>query len=75
MSLDPDSTARIEDLIYELKRHYTVVMITQNLQQAARASDYTALFWDGELVESGPTIELFTRPKSEKTEALYHGTF
>src|SRR6516162_4263492 len=59
-ALDPASTARIEDLIFELKRDYTIVIVTHNMQQAARVSDLTAFFYQGRLIESGPTDEIFT---------------
>ena len=66
-ALDPIATLRIEELIAELKRDYTIVIVTHNMQQAARVSDYTGLFWLGELVEFSPTQEIFTRPKQELT--------
>ena len=62
-ALDPASTARIEDLIFELKRDYTIVIVTHNMQQAARVSDRTAFFFEGRLIESGPTDQLYTRPQ------------
>src|SRR6266699_2611194 len=68
-ALDPSSTQRIEELVYELKRELTIIIVTHNLQQAARASEYTAFFYTGELVEFGPTEQLFTRPREERTEA------
>src|SRR5919108_2565147 len=68
-ALDPIATLRIEELIAELKKDYTIVIVTHNMQQAARVSDYTGLFWLGELVEFSDTNELFTRPKKELTEA------
>ncbi len=73
--LDPVSTSRVEDLIFELKQTCTVVMATHNLQQAARLSDYTAFLSGGELVESGPTNELFTKPRFPRTEEYITGRF
>ena len=74
-ALDPASTARIEDLIFELKRNYTIVIVTHNMQQAARVSDFTAFFYQGHLVEMGETSELFTRPKEKQTEDYITGRF
>lgn len=74
-SLDPAGTQAIEDLIGELKRRYTLVIVTHNLQQAARISDYTAFLYLGDLVEFGPTAEIFTRPRSPQTEAYITGRF
>ena len=74
-SLDPAGTQRIEELCRELKRLYTIVIVTHNLQQAARVSDYTAFFYMGGLVEVGRTSELFTRPKVEQTEQYITGRF
>ena len=74
-SLDPAGTQRIEELCHELKRHYTIVIVTHNLQQAARVSDYTAFFYLGRLIEIGRTSELFTKPKVEQTEAYITGRF
>jgi phosphate transport system ATP-binding protein len=74
-ALDPLSTQRIEDLVQDLTRDYTVVIVTHNMQQAARISDYTAFFYMGELVETGPTTEIFTRPQQERTEAYITGRF
>ena len=71
--LDPIATLRIEELIAELKREYTIVIVTHNMQQAARVSDYTGLFWLGELVEFSETQALFTNPKQELTEAYITG--
>jgi phosphate transport system ATP-binding protein len=73
--LDPAGTQAIEDLIRELKRQYTVVVVTHNLQQAARVSDHTAFLYLGELVEFGPTATVFTRPRSPRTEAYLTGRF
>ncbi len=72
-ALDPIATLRVEELIAELKEKYTIVIVTHNMQQAARVSDYTGLFWLGELVEFSPTTEIFTRPKQELTEAYITG--
>ena len=74
-SLDPAATQRIEELCHELKTRYTIVIVTHNLQQAARVSDYTAFFYMGELVEVGLTPELFTKPQREQTEAYITGRF
>lgn len=74
-ALDPASTARIEDLIFELKKNYTIVIVTHNMQQAARVSDRTAFFFQGKLIEVGPTQELFTNPKEKKTEDYITGRF
>ena len=72
-ALDPIATLQVEELIAELKREYTVVIVTHNMQQAARISDVTGLFWLGELVEFSITDEMFTRPKQELTEAYITG--
>ncbi|MGD8277271.1 MAG: phosphate ABC transporter ATP-binding protein PstB [Gemmatimonadota bacterium] len=74
-ALDPIATQKIEDLIYVLKQDYTVVIVTHNMQQAARVSDHTAFLYIGELVEYGPTQGLFTNPKEERTEAYITGRF
>src|SRR6516225_5585565 len=74
-ALDPISTARIEELLLELKENYTIVIVTHNMQQAARASDSTAFMLNGELVEFGPTAELFTRPRDKRTEDYITGRF
>ena len=74
-ALDPGSTLRIEDLMDELKKQYTVVIVTHNMQQAARISDQTAFFLTGTLVEYGPTKELFSNPKDKKTEDYITGRF
>lgn len=74
-ALDPKSTARVEDLIFELKDSYTIVIVTHNMQQAARVSDQTAFFYEGHLVEAGPTNELFTKPKQQQTEEYITGRF
>jgi phosphate transport system ATP-binding protein len=72
-ALDPIATGSIEDLISELKKDYTIVIVTHNMQQAGRVSDYTGLFWLGELVEFGPTEKVFTRPEKELTDAYLTG--
>jgi phosphate transport system ATP-binding protein len=72
-ALDPIATLRIEELISELKEKYTIVIVTHNMQQAARVSDCTGLFWLGELVEFAATTEMFTRPRQELTEAYITG--
>jgi phosphate transport system ATP-binding protein len=74
-ALDPIATAKIEDLIHELKARYTIVIVTHNMQQAARVSDYTAFFLAGELVEFAPTNALFTAPADARTEAYVTGRF
>jgi phosphate transport system ATP-binding protein len=74
-SLDPAGTQRIEELCHELKRLYTIVIVTHNMQQAARVSDYTAFMYLGSLVEVGSTDELFTKPRVEQTEAYITGRF
>jgi phosphate transport system ATP-binding protein len=74
-ALDPIATLKIEELIYELKERYTIVIVTHNLQQAARVSDKTAFFWLGRLVEFRPTAEMFTAPKDKLTEDYITGRF
>src|SRR5688572_4327276 len=74
-ALDPIATQKIEDLIWELKERYTIVIVTHNMQQAARISDYTAFLYMGELIEYGPTDTIFTNPKEERTEAYVTGRF
>jgi phosphate transport system ATP-binding protein len=74
-ALDPIATARIEDLILQLKRDYTVVIVTHNMQQAARVSDVTAFMYLGELVEAGPTRAMFEAPQKAQTEAYITGRF
>jgi len=74
-ALDPRSTARIEDLIDELRRDYTIVIVTHNMQQAARVSDYTSFFFEGYQVEFGPTKRLFTKPNEKRTEDYITGRF
>ena len=74
-ALDPISTFRIEELVLELKEKYTIVMVTHNMQQAVRVSDYTAFFLLGELVEFGKTDEIFSQPKDQRTEDYITGRF
>jgi phosphate transport system ATP-binding protein len=74
-ALDPISTLKIEELIQVLKKDYTIVIVTHNMQQAARVSDVTAFFLNGELIEHGATEEIFTRPKDQRTEDYISGRF
>ena len=74
-ALDPISTAKIEELIDELKKDYTIVIVTHNMQQAARVSDFTAFMYLGELIEFGATAELFTTPQNERTQSYITGRF
>ena len=74
-SLDPISTAKIEELMLELKKNYTIVIVTHNMQQAARVSDVTGFFLLGELIEYGKTQDIFTAPKNKQTEAYITGRF
>ena len=74
-ALDPISTSRIEDLVLELKKDYTVVIVTHNMQQALRISDNTAFFLLGDMVEYGPTEQIFTVPKDKRTESYITGRF
>ncbi|MEW6500272.1 MAG: phosphate ABC transporter ATP-binding protein PstB [Thermodesulfobacteriota bacterium] len=74
-ALDPRSTARIEDLIRELRGDYTIIIVTHNMQQAARISDYTAYMYLGELIEYGPTKKVFTKPVKQETEDYITGRF
>jgi phosphate transport system ATP-binding protein len=74
-SLDPLGTQRIEELLHVLKADYTIVIVTHNMQQAARVSDTTSFFYLGTMVETGPTKQLFTAPKEEQTEAYITGRF
>jgi phosphate transport system ATP-binding protein len=74
-ALDPLATSKIEDLILELKKKYTIVIVTHNMQQAARASDFTAFFYLGELVEFGVTTKIFTSPSQKRTEDYVTGRF
>ncbi|MBM4464230.1 MAG: phosphate ABC transporter ATP-binding protein [Chloroflexi bacterium] len=72
-ALDPIATLKVEELMQDLKKNYTIVIVTHNMQQAARASDWTGLFWLGELVEYGVTSQIFTRPKEKRTEDYITG--
>jgi phosphate transport system ATP-binding protein len=74
-ALDPISTGKIEELIFELKKNYTIVIVTHNMQQAARVSDYTAFFLLGELIETDKTMKIFTNPKLKQTEDYVTGRF
>ena len=74
-ALDPISTAKIEELITQLKEHYTIIIVTHNMQQAARVSDVTAFFYLGELIESGGTRKIFTNPEKKQTEDYITGRF
>jgi len=74
-ALDPISTSKIEDLIGELKKNYTIAIVTHNMQQAARVSDYTAFFYEGNMVEFGPTKKIFTKPDQKQTEDYITGRF
>jgi len=74
-ALDPIATAKIEELMDELKQDYTIVIVTHNMQQAARASDYTAYFYLGDLIEHGETSEIFTAPREQRTEDYITGRF
>jgi phosphate transport system ATP-binding protein len=74
-ALDPISTLKIEELIYELKNDYTIVIVTHNMQQAARVSDYTAFMYLGDLIEFGDTTTIFTRPAEKKTEDYITGRY
>jgi phosphate transport system ATP-binding protein len=74
-ALDPVATAKIESLVAELKNHYTVIIVTHNMQQAGRVADYTAFLYLGKLVEVGRTEELFERPKERLTEQYITGRF
>ena len=74
-ALDPGSTMKVEELMSELKENYTVVIVTHNMQQAARISDKTAFFLLGELVEAGPTAQIFSTPQDKRTEDYISGRF
>lgn len=74
-ALDPISTQKIEDLVLEIKKDYTIIIVTHNMQQATRVSDKTCFFLLGELIEQGPTKELFSNPKEQKTEEYITGRF
>ncbi|MEZ6087667.1 MAG: phosphate ABC transporter ATP-binding protein PstB [Pirellulaceae bacterium] len=74
-ALDPASTLAIEDLIFELREQYTIVIVTHNMQQASRCSDQTAFFFEGKLIEVGSTTQVFTKPKNKQTEDYVSGKF
>ena len=74
-ALDPRATARIEDLIGDLRERYTIVIVTHNMQQAARVSDKTAFLYEGELIEYGDTEKIFTKPDNSRTEDYITGRF
>jgi len=74
-ALDPKSTSRVEELIAELRDAYTILIVTHNMQQASRVSDVTAFFYEGRLIETGQTIDIFTNPKNERTEDYVTGRF
>ncbi|MEP6571426.1 MAG: phosphate ABC transporter ATP-binding protein PstB [Gemmatimonadota bacterium] len=74
-SLDPQGTQRIEELVFGLKQDFTIVIVTHNMQQAARVSDTTTFFYLGSMIETGPTRQIFTAPKNEQTEAYITGRF
>ncbi len=74
-ALDPASTSKIEDLIFELRKQYTIVIVTHNMQQAARCSDQTVFFFEGKVIEFGATRDLFTNPKTKQTEDYVTGKF
>jgi phosphate transport system ATP-binding protein len=74
-AIDPVATAKIEELILELKDRYTIVLVTHNMQQAARVSDFTAFFFQGRIVEFGPTTQIFSNPKEKQTEEYITGRF
>ncbi len=74
-ALDPIATAKVEELIHSLKAQYTVVIVTHNMQQAARVSERTAFFYMGKLIEFGPTEQIFMNPKDPQTEAYVSGRF
>lgn len=74
-ALDPISTAKIEELIFQLKKDYTIIIVTHNMQQAARVSDVTAFFYMGELIEAGETRDMFTNPQKKQTEDYITGRF
>jgi len=74
-ALDPISTSKIEDLVGELKKNFTIVIVTHNMQQAARISDFTGFFYEGRLIEFGPTKTIFTKPYNKRTEDYITGRF
>jgi phosphate transport system ATP-binding protein len=74
-ALDPIATAKVEELIYQLRENYTIVIVTHNMQQAGRCSNYTAFFYLGRLIEFGPTSKIFTNPSERQTEDYITGRF
>jgi phosphate transport system ATP-binding protein len=74
-ALDPISTAKVEELVHELKKDYTIAIVTHNMQQAARVSDFTAYMYLGEMMEFGKTDEIFVKPKRKETEDYITGRF
>ena len=74
-ALDPISTGKIEDLIVDLKKNYTIVIVTHNLQQAARVSEYCNFFLEGRIMEGGPTMQMFLKPGKKETEDFITGRF
>ena len=74
-ALDPRSTFRVEDLIRKLRKNYTIVIVTHNMQQASRISNYTAFMYEGKLIEHGKTKDIFTNPKLKKTQDYITGRF
>ena len=74
-AIDPVATAKIEELMEQLKSEYTIVIVTHNMQQAARVSDYTAFFYEGDLVEFGRTQQIFENPREKQTEDYITGRF
>jgi phosphate transport system ATP-binding protein len=74
-ALDPQSTQRVEELLFELKQEFTIIIVTHNMQQAARASDSTSFFYMGKLIETGSTKQMFTAPRDPQTEAYITGRF
>ena len=74
-ALDPISTSKIEDLVMDIKKDYTIIMVTHNMQQAARVSDKTVFFLLGEIIESGETEQMFSMPKDKRTEDYITGRF
>lgn len=74
-ALDPISTLKIEELLHKLKEKYTIILVTHNMQQASRISDFTSFFLNGEVIESGNTTDIFSNPKKEKTESYISGKF
>jgi phosphate transport system ATP-binding protein len=74
-ALDPGSTVKIEDLIFELRKQYTIVIVTHNMQQASRCSNQTAFFFNGRLIECGSTRNIFTHPANKQTEDYVTGKF